>query len=429
MEPLVFERGDKTYFVTPVTPFTPGDDEIAEFAFANELKKSAPNPSLLWLRGQYVEADSPNRNGQQWTAGELAVKGLTPMYCPVTVMHDPRTAVGLIADVALLTPDKDNVPRARLDSTMALWQHRFPEVAEEAQENYKAGTLMQSMECLAPHYSCSECGQTFQKLPEGAEREHWCAHLKGEESATAARILGNVCFTGTGLIFGTRGAQGAYRDAHLEIDQAEVAEFHSEAHAQISTKSPPRRNRKVKTVETVEISQSEYDDLRSAKTAAEESAEKVTEITQERDDAQASLEKAEVAQKEAEEKLKEATDKLEAAEEESRKAELASERLGSLGGGFKAKLGEKTSERLTAQAASMSDEDWTARLEELAELVGVKPDEKGKEGDEGTEFSKEEIAGAGLGRGGDTNSGGKDAPSSAERQSVVGSLIGSGDRK
>jgi hypothetical protein len=34
------------------------------------------------------------------------------MLMPVTVMHDPRTAVGTIADVKLLTPEKDGVPRA-----------------------------------------------------------------------------------------------------------------------------------------------------------------------------------------------------------------------------------------------------------------------------------------------------------------------------
>jgi hypothetical protein len=45
-----------------------------------------------------------------WTAGELAIKGLTPMLMPVTVMHDPRTAVGAIADLALRTPEKRQGP-------------------------------------------------------------------------------------------------------------------------------------------------------------------------------------------------------------------------------------------------------------------------------------------------------------------------------
>lgn len=149
IKPHAFERGlDKLYIVAPVAPFDPADTDLAEFAFADQLKKMAPNEVLMWLRGNYVEADNPNANGQEWTAGEIALKSLTPMFMPVTVMHDPRTAVGLIADVALRLPEKDDVPRSRLDTSLALWSHRFPEVAEETLINYKAGSLMQSMECV-----------------------------------------------------------------------------------------------------------------------------------------------------------------------------------------------------------------------------------------------------------------------------------------
>ena len=117
--PHLFQDGDRIYLVAPVSPFTPGESDIEHFAFAENLKKQAPNDNLLWLKGQYVEADKPNANGHQWSEGELAIKSLTPMYCPVTVMHDPRTAVGLIADTRLLTPEKDKVPRARIETALA----------------------------------------------------------------------------------------------------------------------------------------------------------------------------------------------------------------------------------------------------------------------------------------------------------------------
>jgi hypothetical protein len=100
------------------------------------------------------------------------------MLMPITVMHDPRTAVGTIADVKLLTPEQDNVPRARLETYLALWAHRFPEIAREAELNAERGTLMQSMECLSPWYECSECGQAFQKLPRVLSGRVWCDHLK-----------------------------------------------------------------------------------------------------------------------------------------------------------------------------------------------------------------------------------------------------------
>ena len=425
MAPRIWEDGDHVYIVAPVSPFTPGGSEIEELAFADQVKKIAPNEHLMWLKGQYVEADAPNLNNQQWTAGELAIKALTPMFMPVTVMHDPRTAVGLIADVALLTPSDSEVPRSRIDSTLAVWKHRFPEVAEECAHNYEAGTLMQSMEALSPHYSCSDCGKVFQKLPEGVERENWCAHLKGEEGSVAARILGNVTFTGTGLIFGTRGAQGANREAHLDIDQQEIAEFHQEQHT--STR-PRRRDRKVSNVETVEISKAEYDRLQADAAKVGDLTTEVASVKDEKAEVETKLEQAESKVTEATDKAEKLEKDLDDAKEESRRAQLSDERLGALGKDFKAKLGEFTSQRLAEQAKSFSDEEWDGRLKELEEMSGVKRDATsegdGEDADAGKgegEFSQEEIARAGVGAGG---SGGDSAePSPAQRRSVVGSLV------
>jgi hypothetical protein len=255
---LIFERGEHVYLVAPVAPFDPGENELDELAFAEDLKKMAPNENIGWLRGQYVEAERANENGAMWSSEELAIKSLTPMFMPVTVMHDPRSAVGLIADTKLLTRDQHNVPRARIDTTLGIWRHRFPGVWDEVASNYESGTLMQSMECLPRWYECGDCGRRYPKLPGGAEKANWCAHLRGEENAKATRRLGNVTFTGTGLIFGTRGARGALDSAHLEVFQDEVAEFHERVH------SGRRSVRRTSTVDTIEIKRSEYDELKTA---------------------------------------------------------------------------------------------------------------------------------------------------------------------
>src|ERR1035437_6878372 len=110
------ELGDNIYITCPVGLWTPDAAEIETFAFAADLRSAAPNPKIMWLRGQYVEADQPNRNADEWTEGELVIKALTPVLMPVTVMHDLRSAVGTIADAKLLTPAHDQVPRARLDT-------------------------------------------------------------------------------------------------------------------------------------------------------------------------------------------------------------------------------------------------------------------------------------------------------------------------
>lgn len=276
---------------------------------------------------------------------------------------------------------------------------------------------MQSMECIAPNYSCQECGKTYPKLPGGAEEEFWCEHLTGVGGQErAGRILGNVTFTGTGLIFGTRGSRGAYDEAHLDMFQAEIAEFHSEA-----TRTDCKRKPRSKTsMDTIEISKSEYaelqkrvpaDDLAAAEKRAEEAETAKAE-------AEKALEAAQVAQKSAEEAKAAAEEKVKSAEEAKAAEELRAERMSALGKGFLAKLPEAIRTKLGEQARDMSEEDWTARLEELSSLTGVKSDEGVSEGEQSEEFTSEEIASAGVG----SESGVKGA-SPQERSVVFGSLL------
>lgn len=376
-EPSIFERGDKIYMTAPVQVFQPTATQIEEFAFADKLKKDAPNDHILWLRGQYVEADNANMNGAQWRAGELALKQLTPMLMPITVMHDPRTAVGTIADVVLFTPEKDDVPRARLDTYLAIWAHRFPEIADEVEYNAKQGTLMQSMECFSPWYECSECGQSFQKLPHGAERAMWCDHLKASnpsagftaakgQTSNASRILGDVCFTGTGLIFGSRGAQGAYTEAHLEVYQEEIAAHLQQVHTE--TASGRTANMTLVQIEDSELAtlRRERDDAKAAEAAA---SAKVAEVTPK-------LEKAEADLATAQETAKAAKEQAEKLEKEQEGASLATKRFEALGSGFKAKIDAIPSVKaaLTEQAKTMDDTAWDARLTEIEELASVKRD-------------------------------------------------------
>lgn len=430
IEPTIFERNGSIFLVAPVSPLTPGEEEIEHFAFAEQLKKAAPNENLLWLRGNYVEADNPNANGHIWTAGELSIKSLTPMFMPVTVMHDPRTAVGLIAEAGLKVPERDEVPRSRIETAMALWQHRFPEVCEEALLNYKAGSLMQSMECRSPWYTCAECGESFAKLPDRAERKNWCQHMKASEGH-GARILGDVTFTGTGLIFGTRGARGAYDQAHLEIFQDEVAEFHHKAQH-----DRPRRRRRT-SMDPIEISREDYAELTKRPTAEEFAAEKQRADKAEADKAEAER-KAEEKEQEAQrekDRADAAEKKVTEAEEESAKDTLAKDRLGKLGQGFLAKLGEFTRTRVEDQARTLSEEDWEARLKELEESTQVARDEGGPAapaeasasatppsggGTKPGEFSRDEIARANAGNGGGS---GDSEPSPEQRTSVMRGLM------
>jgi hypothetical protein len=416
IDTVVFECGRKVYLVGALAPISPSSTEVEEYAFAGPLRSQAPNENIVWMRGQYVEADKPNLNGAEWTSHELAIKALTPMLMPVTVMHDPSTAVGLIADTKLLTREAANVPRSRIDTTLGLWAHRFPEVVEEAMHNYRNGALMQSMECMYSHYDCAACGASYPNLPERAERVNWCAHLKATGNERAARRLRDITFTGTGLIFGSRGAKGAYTEAHLEVFQEEVAEFHERAH------TGRKRKRRTRNMDTIEIDRSEYDSLKAAAArvpdleakaaAAETEAAKVPELERKVEQTEAEKVAAEAAATAAQAKVSEH-------EEAARTAALASERLAKLGSGFTAKLGEFTKNRLTAQAGALSDEDWDARLQELEETAGVKRDDGTGGGGGDDVLSREEIARSATGGASEGAAG----PSPQARGAVIGGLL------
>jgi hypothetical protein len=428
------EHGDHIYITSPVQLFTPDAAEIETFAFAKDLQSQAPNSNILWLKGQYVEADAPNRNADQWTAGELAIKQLTPVLMPITVMHDLRSAVGTIADAGLLTPEKNGVPRARLDTTLAVWAHRFPEIAAECKNNAGQGTLMQSMECLSAHFDCSVCGQMLVRDRDWQKtwREHTATHTDVLSSGrSASRILRNVTFTGVGLIFGTRGARGAMPDAFLEVE--ELAAMHAEAHS--PKRKPPRRKN------TVEIEDSKYESMVAAKAEVDSKVSTLATEAAAKDQKIETLE-AQVVTLTTERDA--AKVEAEAAKEVSRVAAMADERISALGAGFTAKLSkmETTAKTVRTQAGSLSDELWASRLVELEELLGVKRDAAadpkagngngnggdgdGKDATAGLLFTRKDVAASAVGGGTEVTAGAGDTavePSLQARQGVMGGLI------
>ena len=169
-------------------------------------------------------------------------------------------------------------------------------------------------------------------------------------------------------------------------------------------------------METVEIAKSEYDELRARPQRSE-----LDELTARAEKAEKDLEAAETAKVKAESDTAELQTKVEAAEERARQSTLRDERLEALGDGFLAALGEKTKERLRAQACSLADDDWTARLEELEELTGktraLGGEGKGQGQGDGT-FTSDEV---GRFQGGGGN-GDPREPTPNQRRSVFAGL-------
>lgn len=460
-KPYAFQRGDRLYLVAPVVPHTPTEQEIEEYAFGksvvDELRRGAPNPHIAWFGGHYVEGDRPNRNGAMWLTEDLLIASLTPMMMPVTVMHDPRTAVGCIAHAELLLADEEKQrPRSKIETALACWRHRFPEAVAEAEHNHGQGTLMQSMECLAPRYECSECRMAFVKLPKGAEEANWCDHLKAsnpgagyhsrsgassahEQNRNASRILRGVTFTGTGLIFGSRGAVGADPEANLESFQEEIAEFHDKAHHDSTYRSTPKKKSKstasTRGARTMEIEDREYAELVAAKQERdglkprvenlEAEAAKVPDLTKKVESLEAEVASEKEKREAAEAKVKEA-------EETANAQKLRDERWEKFGSAFTAKLDTMptTKANLLQDAATLDEEAWSKRLAEVKESTGVDPeaDKEGKEKNGGSDkenaiFSREEVAKFGGGGNGGNGGGEPKEPTLAQRSATMGKLF------
>lgn len=360
----LLQRNDRIYLTAPVEVYKPSDDEVASFSNIETVKRMAPNSNLLWLRGLYT-SEGGNRNRQAWTREELAIKSLTPNLMPVTIMHDFRTAVGVIAHTHLQIPEETaaaNEP-AYIETVLAIWAHRFPEIAEEVMMNHEAGSLMQSMECEAPEYSCSECSAHFVKPVDPADH---CEHI---QSGNADRTLHNVTFTGSGLIFGTRGRVGAHPDANLNV-LAEVAEW-SDARSNSNTK-------RSKTVsDNITITKAEYDELQAAKAKVADldtAREKVEAEKARADEAETKATEAEAKAVEAEQEAASLREKVEAFETEKAEAELASKRLSEMPKELAEKLQKaEATQKLTARKArTLDDDEWQAEVASLTEVFGVK---------------------------------------------------------
>jgi len=377
MKTLVSIRNDRMYLTGHVKVVKPTSDEVSSFNGVDLVKAMAPNENILWLSGEYVAGGTPNRNGQQWDSEEISIKSLQPVLMPVTIMHDFGTAVGVIADTRLCQAEISagvEVQPAKLHTVLAIWAHRFPEIAREILINNEQGSLMQSQECDAPAYECSECGLFFIKPVD--ETSH-CDHLK---NGSGSRTLHDVTFTGTGLIFGTRGAKGANPNANLDI-LAEVAQWSDR-------RIRPETSQRSK-VDEITIKRSEYDELK-ARPSADDLA-KAQSDTQAAKDATAEAEKqaeqSAIEAKGAEEKLTATQTELDEMKETSRKAELASERLEKVPAELSKKLPESVNKRLAEQAKSLSDDDWNERLTELSEMAKVTLDDN-----QSPEFSNEELS-------------------------------------
>ena len=209
MDTMVFDQGRSTYLVN-AAHLVKTDTELADLASEAvadwAIEKS--NPFVMWIAGDFVEADNPNQNTQFWTAGDLELAEYTIRYAPLNMVHKFQTPVGFYAATQTVKLERDAASEdaepqgtMKIQALSGLWTHIFPFEAAQAEAANDEGLLFYSMECRGTHLTCGTdearglkgCGETFEYM---AVDTH-CDHLQERSSV---RHIVNPTFRGGALI-------------------------------------------------------------------------------------------------------------------------------------------------------------------------------------------------------------------------------------
>lgn len=245
MDTLVYDKGDSAYLVNAARVIkTPEELEerasrtVAGADWADATDKNH-NPFVMWIGGDFVEADNPNQNRQFWTAGDLELAEYSIKFAPLNMVHKFRQPVGFYAATQSIklerTEDAASQGSMKIQALSGLWTHIFPQEAAQAQAADEAGLLFYSMECRGTHLTCASdeakgligCGNTY----EYAKVTDHCEHL---QKRTSVRHIVNPTFRGGALIVPPvkPGWQNAHANVLTDSVMQEAAAFAEENQAQ-----------------------------------------------------------------------------------------------------------------------------------------------------------------------------------------------------
>lgn len=144
------------------------------------------NQGFTYLKGRFVEADSPNSNGALWTTGDLQLGQSTVAGGPLNWLHDENHVIGSFLDGALVSGREDAAVGNHIVSTAAVWRFLFPKEADTIERAAADHQLFFSMECISKEVACIDtpgrpgCGEHFSYADYDSGRA--CAHLRERSS-------------------------------------------------------------------------------------------------------------------------------------------------------------------------------------------------------------------------------------------------------
>lgn len=228
----------ETPVATPVEAPTPLQVERAFVTHARSGRTviTAPlreiantNPGFMYLRGRFVEADTPNRNGAYWTTEDLQVGQGTVAGGPLNWLHQETQIIGAILqgqmvegrEAAANSPAIGN----HIVADAAVWKFIFPKQAEIIEKAAASGELYYSMECLSRQVACVDtpgrpgCGEAFDYMDYDAGR--CCDHLR--ERSSVRRFV-DPLFLGGAIIVPPVKPGWAHADVEIVKAAAETVE-------------------------------------------------------------------------------------------------------------------------------------------------------------------------------------------------------------
>lgn len=193
---LTLHHAGRELLLSPAT-LRAADDITDAADLTSGWTPATANPDIMWISGNFVEADNPNSNRQFWTAADLELAEYSIKFSPLNIAHRYRHPVGFFADTRTVKLERAAEGGSlKIQALAGMWAHIFPEQAALVTAADAAGELFYSMECTGSHLICagdSGCGQKF-KYQDSASH---CEHLTNR---TSVRHIVNPTFRGGALI-------------------------------------------------------------------------------------------------------------------------------------------------------------------------------------------------------------------------------------
>ena len=187
---------------------------------------ASKNEGFTYLRGRFVGADEPNRNGALWTTDDLQIGEATVAGGPLNWLHDETQIIGTILDGHLVA-GKEAASAGignHIVSNAAVWRFLFPKQTQTIEHAAASNELWFSMECVSKKVACvgdGGCGQEFEYA--AYNRQEACSHLR--ERSSVRRFVEPI-FLGGAIIVPPVKPGWAHADVEVVRQAAQVAEEH-----------------------------------------------------------------------------------------------------------------------------------------------------------------------------------------------------------